>query len=62
MLWGGWKQHRGMEIKGYNYSSPTASSGAGITGWPANVHWSESAAVWLEVRGQHYEPCHFHFC
>jgi len=38
----------GIEIKGYNYSSPTASSGAGITGWPANVHWSEQPLVWMK--------------
>ncbi|MHB9044419.1 MAG: hypothetical protein ACYC35_00615 [Pirellulales bacterium] len=36
-----------MGIKGYSYSSYTASA-TSITGWPADQHYSESALCWLK--------------
>ena len=35
-----------MQIKGYYYSSATAS-GTSVTGWPTGTHFSESTLLWL---------------
>ena len=37
-----------MNIRGYYFTSPTATSGTSVTGWPSGQHFSESPLVWIK--------------